>query len=131
MNEENPVPNSQEGAPTPPPPPPAPARAPEPSPVDNVVSSVTDAFSPDKPKDRTVAGILAILLGGLGIHKFYLGQTTPGLIMLVASVGLSAISFGLLSWVLPTMGIVEGILYLTKSDAEFQQMYVVEKKAWF
>ncbi|MFM7931434.1 MAG: TM2 domain-containing protein, partial [Pirellula sp.] len=68
-----------------------------------------------------------ILLGGLGIHKFILGLTTPGLIMLLGTVltcGFAGIVFGL-------VGLIEGIIYLTKSDEDFYKTYAVEKKGWF
>ncbi len=73
------------------------------------------------------AGILAILLGSLGIHKFYLGYTKEGLIMLLVSV----LSFGFLGWIVGVIALVEGVLYLTKSDEEFNATYVAGKKAWF
>ncbi len=86
-------------------------------------------------KSKIAAGILAILLGGLGIHKFYLGYIVPGIILLVASI-ISAVTaiiliglVGLL--VIGTICLIEGILYLTKSDEEFHETYVVNKKAWF
>ena len=65
-------------------------------------------------KDRTTAGILAILLGGIGTHKFYLGETFKGVIYL------------LFCWTfIPAIvALIEGILYLTKSDEEFQRKYV-------
>jgi TM2 domain-containing membrane protein YozV len=65
-------------------------------------------------KDRVTAGILALLLGGIGAHKFYLGQTGLGVLYLC------------FSWTLipALVGFIEGILYLTKSDEEFQQKYV-------
>lgn len=65
-------------------------------------------------KDRTTAGILAILLGGLGVHKFYLNETGLGVLYLC------------FSWTLipAIIGFVEGILYLTKSDREFEAKYV-------
>ncbi len=78
-------------------------------------------------RTRLAAGICAILLGSLGIHKFILGATTPGLIMLLATIltfGLGAIPMGLI-------GLVEGLLYLTKSDREFYETYVERKKGWF
>ncbi|MFB6233064.1 MAG: NINE protein [Haloarculaceae archaeon] len=64
--------------------------------------------------DRTTAALLAILLGGLGVHKFYMGRTRLGVIYLC------------FSWTLipALVGFIEGIIYLTKSDAEFQQQYV-------
>ena len=76
---------------------------------------------------KLAAGLCGILLGALGIHKFVLGYTTEGLIMLLVSL----CSCGLLSWVMGIIGIIEGIVYLTKTDAEFYQSYVVYHKGWF
>jgi TM2 domain-containing membrane protein YozV len=76
---------------------------------------------------RILAGILAIVLGSLGVHKFILGMTTPGLIMLAVSL----VSCGFAAPIVHIIGIIEGIIYLTKTDAEFHQVYEVEKKAWF
>jgi TM2 domain-containing membrane protein YozV len=70
---------------------------------------------------RVLCGVLAILLGSLGVHKFVMGQTTAGIIMfLIGCTGISGL-----------IGIIEGIIYLTKSDAEFIQTYQVGQKAWF
>jgi TM2 domain-containing membrane protein YozV len=80
-----------------------------------------------KDNNKMVIGILAILLGSLGVHKFMLGMTTPGIIMACVSV----LSFGCLAPIMSIIGIVEGIIYLTKSDEEFQRIYVEGKKAWF
>ena len=77
--------------------------------------------------NKLAAGICGILLGSLGIHKFILGLTTPGIIMLLVSLltcGIGAIPMGII-------GLVEGIIYLTKSDEEFYRLYGVEKKEWF
>ncbi len=87
-------------------------------------------YTKEQKDKKTIAGILGILLGGLGIHKFILGYTVEGVIMLV--VGL----VGLLACGLPTMavaiiGLIEGIIYLTKSDDEFVATYVVGRKGWF
>jgi len=82
-------------------------------------------------KSKVAAGLLAIFLGGLGIHKFYLGYNKAGVIMLIASIGLTIVTFGLLSIAVPLVGLVEGIIYLTKSDAEFQATYVAGNKEWF
>ena len=78
-----------------------------------------------------VLGILAILLNGLGIHKFYLGYQTEGIIMLVAWVLGLIFTCGIASMVVSVIGIIEGILYLTKSDEEFVRTYIQNKKAWF
>jgi TM2 domain-containing membrane protein YozV len=77
--------------------------------------------------DRVMAGILAILLGALGIHKFMLGMTTPGLIMLLTSI----LTCGLGWPVMHIIGIIEGVIYLSKTDADFYQTYVVDKRNWF
>jgi TM2 domain-containing membrane protein YozV len=76
---------------------------------------------------KIVAGILAILVGSLGVHKFILGYTTEGLIMLLVSV----LSCGMLAVIPSVFGIVEGIMYLTKSDEEFVRTYIQSKKGWF
>ena len=71
---------------------------------------------------RILAGILAILLGGLGVHKFILGYTMEGIIQLV---------LGFACGIGTIIGIVEGIIYLTKSDEDFIQTYQVGRKGWF
>lgn len=72
---------------------------------------------------KIVAGILAILLGYLGIHKFILGYTKEGIIQIIASI----VTCGIAS-IVP---FIEGIIYLTKSDEEFYNTYQVGKKPWF
>lgn len=76
---------------------------------------------------KVAAGICGILLGALGIHKFILGYNTEGLIMLLVSL----LSCGFLAWAMSIVGIVEGIIYLTKSDEDFVNTYVTNKKGWF
>ena len=73
-------------------------------------------------KTKLVAGLLGILIGWTGAHRFYLGDTTGGIIRLLLTLACG------LSWII---GLIEGIIYLTKSDAEFQSTYVTGKKAWF
>ncbi len=77
--------------------------------------------------NKIAAGICAILLGSFGIHKFILGLTTPGIIMLLVTV----LTCGVGAMVMGVIGIVEGIIYLTKSDKDFYRLYAVEKKQWF
>jgi TM2 domain-containing membrane protein YozV len=77
--------------------------------------------------NKLAAGLCGILIGGLGIHKFLLGYTTAGVIMLLST--LLTCGFG--GIVMHIIGIVEGIIYLTKSDAEFYETYIVRKKEWF
>ena len=76
---------------------------------------------------KIAAGICGILLGSLGVHKFILGMNTPGLIMLLVSL----LTCGIGSIPMSLIGLVEGIIYLTKSDEDFYQLYAVEKKGWF
>jgi len=77
------------------------------------------------------AGILGILLGGLGIHKFMLGYQNEGIIMLVIWLVGAVLLCGIPSMVVSIIGIVEGIMYLTKSDEEFVNTYINNKKPWF
>ena len=76
---------------------------------------------------KLAAGILGILLGGLGIHKFVLGYKTEGLIMLLGTI----LTCGVASMVFTPIGLVEGILYLVKSDEEFVRTYIQNKRGWF
>jgi TM2 domain-containing membrane protein YozV len=83
--------------------------------------------SRDIPSDagskKLTAGLLGILLGGFGAHKFYLGYTTPGLIQIAITVfTCGAGSF---------LGLIEGIMYITKSDEDFYNTYIRNKKEWF
>ena len=76
---------------------------------------------------KLAAGLLGIFFGAFGVHKFVLGYTKEGLIMLLVSLltcGVGAVVFGVI-------GLVEGIIYLTKSDAEFYRTYVAGRKGWF
>src|SRR5215510_1657466 len=73
---------------------------------------------------KVAAGILGIVIGGLGIHKFILGYQKEGLIMLLVSV----LSCGTLAGVMHVIGIIEGIMYLTKSDEDFVRTYVQGRK---
>ncbi|HET8736850.1 MAG TPA: NINE protein [Pricia sp.] len=85
---------------------------------------------------KILAGILAIILGSLGIHKFILGYQKEGLILL----GITLISYVLMCffglgllfvWIPGLIGLIEGIIYLTKTDAEFYNTYQVGQKPWF
>lgn len=80
---------------------------------------------------KTVAGICAILIGGLGVHKFILGYTTQGIIMLLATVVGSFLTCGISGLVMWVIALVEGISYLTKTDQDFVNTYILNKKGWF
>jgi TM2 domain-containing membrane protein YozV len=78
--------------------------------------------APRQENKRVVAGILGILIGALGVHKFYLGYTKEGIIQILLNLlcGLGSL-----------IGLIEGIIYLTKTDEEFYQTYQVGRKPWF
>lgn len=91
-----------------------------------------DAFNKATGKNKKVlAGVLAILFGSLGVHKFILGYNKEGVILLAATILLMIFSFGLLGWLVGIFTLIEGIIYLTKSDEEFYNTYQVGKKPWF
>src|SRR5208337_4075103 len=79
-----------------------------------------------RASNKIPAGVCGILLGSLGIHKFILGYTGAGLILLLVTV----LSCGLLSPVTHIIGLIEGILYLCKTDEEFVRTYVDGRKEW-
>ncbi len=82
-------------------------------------------------KSKVAAGLLGIFLGAFGIHKFYLGYTKPAVIMLVASLVGGIVTLGIAPLIIGLIGFIEGIIYLTKSDDEFEATYVRAEKAWF
>jgi len=73
---------------------------------------------------KLMAGLLAIFLGAFGVHKFILGYKTEGIIMIVVSL--------ITCFLIPSIvGLIEGIIYLTKSDEEFVRTYIQGKRSWF
>ncbi len=64
-------------------------------------------------KSRVTAGVLALFLGGIGVHRFYLGQTGKGVLMLLFCLtGIPAI-----------FALVSGIIWLLGSDEDFDSKY--------
>lgn len=86
-----------------------------------------EQISTDQGSKRVVVGIVAILFGSLGIHKFILGYQKEGIIMLV----ISLLSLGFLAGAVALIGLIEGIIYLTKSDEDFYNTYQIGNKPWF
>ena len=82
---------------------------------------------PARASNKIAAGVCGILLGSLGIHKFLLGYTVAGSIMLLVTL----LTCGMGGIVMHVIGLIEGILYLTKSDEEFVRIYVDNRKEWF
>jgi TM2 domain-containing membrane protein YozV len=81
--------------------------------------------------NRLAAGLTGILLGGFGIHKFVLGMPKAGVIMLLLTVVGGFLTCGTVAAVVGVIGLIEGVLYLTRNDGDFYQLYMVQKKQWF
>ena len=77
------------------------------------------------PKSKVAAGLLAFFLGGFGIHKFYLGYVGAGIVHIILTITIIGI---LVNWLIL---LIETIIYLTKSDQEFHQTYVVGRRSFF
>lgn len=97
-----------------------------PPPISPPLQSPVAARPPGADK-KIAAGICAIVLGCLGTHKFILGYTGEALTMLLITV----LTCGVGAPFMAIIGLVEGIVYLTKSDQEFVQTYILNKKGWF
>ena len=116
-------------------------------------------------KSRIAAGWLAIIVGGFGVHKFYLGFIGPGILYLLTNIiGFCFVGYGihnfiegfdpfkmtsligmfilLVEIIFPVVFLIiliafriipfiEGFIYLTKSDEEFDRVYAIEKRKWF
>jgi len=82
-------------------------------------------------KDHVAAALLALFLGALGVHKFYMGRTNAGFIMLAITVIGGFVTLGAAVCVMVLIGIVEGVIYLNKSQADFERVYIAGKRSWF
>jgi len=80
---------------------------------------------------KLAAGLTGIFLGAFGVHKFILGYTKPAIIMLVVSLAGGLVTCGVASFVMGVIGLIEGIIYLTKTNDEFEATYLDAEKSWF
>lgn len=85
--------------------------------------------SADESK-KLAAALLALFVGCFGIHKFYLGYKNQGLIMLLVFL-FGFILLGLPSAIIAVIAFIEFVIYITKSDQEFTQTYVIGRRPWF
>ncbi len=76
-----------------------------------------------RSEKKLAAGLLGLLLSPFAANKFYLGYMQEGIIQIV----LNLFTCGIAS-VIP---FIEGIIYLTMSDEQFDRTYVQNKKGWF
>lgn len=91
--------------------------------INEFSNNAKEAFGGDTENKKMIAGILAIVIGSLGVHKFILGYNKEGIIQIIATIVTCGIA-GIIPF-------IEGIIYLTKTDEEFYNTYQVGKKGWF
>lgn len=97
---------------------------------ENAEAIYAESFSGGGASKKLTAALFAFFLGAFGAHKFYLGYSKQGVIMLLVFI-FGFILLGLPSMIIGIIAFIEFILYLVKSDDEFEQIYVVGKKPWF
>lgn len=101
-------------------------------PADNMSDGkMTNGNQTEVSNKKLAAGLLGIFLGAFGVHKFVLGYTTPGVVMLVVSLAGGVVTCGLASFVMGVIGLIEGIIYLTKTPDEFEATYLDAVRPWF
>lgn len=71
-------------------------------------------------KSRGIAGLLAILMGGVGLHYFYIGKTNAGILFLIIAI----LSCGILATVTTIVAIIQGVLFFTSTQEEFESKWV-------
>ena len=95
--------------------------------VPNTPPMIPPPAKDERASKKIAAGICGILLGPFGVHKFILGYTGAGLTMLL----ITLLTCFMASPLMSIIGLIEGIIYLTKSDQEFIRTYVEGRKEWF
>lgn len=99
--------------------------------VDNkAVDIYSESKSVTGGSKKIPAALLAFFLGAFGAHKFYLGYKTQGVIMLLVFI-FGFILLGIPSMIIGIIAFIEFILYIIKSDEEFEKTYVIGNKKWF
>ncbi len=77
----------------------------------------------DVPSKKILAGLMGIFFGAWGVHRFVLGDVGGGFLRIVITFCTCGIG--------GFIGLIEGIIYLTKTDEEFYRMYMIEQRSWF
>lgn len=85
------------------------------------IQQSTSSQSAVSAKSKTTAGILAICLGGLGIHKFYLDKNGQGILLLLLSIFFCWTIF--VPLLIGLFTLIEGIGLLCMSDSDFETKY--------
>ena len=88
----------------------------------NQASSAMDSVFNNGPsgKSRGIAGLLAILMGWCGLHYFYIGKTSAGVLFLLIAI----LSCGILASITTIVSIIQGVLFFTSTQEEFESKWV-------
>ena len=88
----------------------------------NQASNAFDSVFNNGPsgKSRGIAGLLAILMGWCGLHYFYIGKTSAGVLFLLIAI----LSCGILATVTTVVSIIQGVLFFTSTQEEFELKWV-------
>ena len=88
----------------------------------NQASSAMDSVFNNGPsgKSRGIAGLLAILMGWCGLHYFYIGKTSAGVLFLLIAI----LSCGVLATITTVVSIIQGVLFFTSTQQEFEAKWV-------
>ncbi len=97
---------------------------------ENAEAIYAESYVSDGVSKKIAAVLFAFFLGALGAHKFYLGYTKQGVIMLLVFI-FGFILLGIPSLLIGIIAFIEFILYIVKSDEEFEQTYIIGNKPWF
>ena len=97
----------------------------------NIKEELSNAEIDELKSRRTSIGILAIIFGFLGVHKFMLGYKREGFILLAVSVIGGIITCGIAIIVTDIIGIIEGVMILNKTPMQFKKTYIDRKTFWF
>ncbi len=99
--------------------------------VDSGVQINMANLNPSHATKQILAGYCGILFGGFGLHKFVLGYTLEGFIMLVISLVGGSFTYGFALIIMQLVGLIEGMIYLNKTHDQFVATYFTNKQGWF
>jgi TM2 domain-containing membrane protein YozV len=101
----------------------------EPTPIYLASPPEAEAGAEQIESKRILVAAFAVMTGAFGVHKFLLGQNRQGFIRLAITVGL--VWTILAPVAMMVIGMVEGAIYFSKTDAEFVRIYQQGHKDWF
>jgi TM2 domain-containing membrane protein YozV/endogenous inhibitor of DNA gyrase (YacG/DUF329 family) len=88
---------------------------------DQAASTIDSVFNNGPSgKSRGIAGLLAILMGWCGLHYFYIGKTSAGVLFLLIAI----LSCGVLATITTIVSIIQGVLFFTSTQQEFESRWV-------